>query len=215
MTMPRPDVSIERREQILAAAVSVFSRDGFAGARMEDIASAAKLSKGAIYLYFKSKDELILALMNTFFSDDLADLRGLLHAPGSATDRLLAYVLAAVSKLQELTGLTQVVYEFYASAIRRDDMRRFFEQYMQGYRTLFAALIQQGIERGEFRPVDPDQVALTLAALFEGVCLLAAMSPDALRLDRDLESCFRLVLAGLHPPEHGTPASLSGASVAG
>ena len=49
---PRPDVSEERRNQILEAAMAVFARQGFEQARMDDIAQEVGLSKGALYLYF-------------------------------------------------------------------------------------------------------------------------------------------------------------------
>ena len=56
---PKPDVSEERKEQIATAATKIFSEQGFDKARMDDIASEAKLSKGTLYLYFKSKDAII------------------------------------------------------------------------------------------------------------------------------------------------------------
>ena len=60
---PRRDVSEERKEQILDAAAEVFSRKGFDKARMDDIVEKTGLSKGALYWYFKSKDEIFEALV--------------------------------------------------------------------------------------------------------------------------------------------------------
>ena len=54
---PRPEVSKERTKQILDAAVKVFSRSGFQQASMDDIVAESGLSKGALYWYFKSKDD--------------------------------------------------------------------------------------------------------------------------------------------------------------
>jgi AcrR family transcriptional regulator len=64
---PRPDVSEERKNQILEAAIAVFARLGFDQSRMEDIAGQAGLSKGALYLYYKSKDAIVAALLTYFF----------------------------------------------------------------------------------------------------------------------------------------------------
>jgi AcrR family transcriptional regulator len=64
-----------RRDQILDAAVGVFAKNGFAGANMEQIASAANVAKGTIYLYFKSKEEIFKAILNErSFVPHLADL---------------------------------------------------------------------------------------------------------------------------------------------
>ena len=70
---PRPDVSEARKEQILAAALAVFSRLGLAQARMDDIVAEAGLSKGAIYWYFTGKDEIIAAILESIRSQGKLD----------------------------------------------------------------------------------------------------------------------------------------------
>ena len=62
--MPKPDVSTERKAQILAAASNIFLKKGFDAARMEEIAASAGLSIGGVYWYYKSKEEVILDLMD-------------------------------------------------------------------------------------------------------------------------------------------------------
>lgn len=71
---PRPDVSEERKNQILEAAVAVFARLGFQQTRMDDIAQQAGLSKGALYLYYRSKDAIIAALLKYFFAQEFKRL---------------------------------------------------------------------------------------------------------------------------------------------
>jgi len=61
---PRPNVSEERISQIVTAAEDVFTRKGFNEARMDDIAEETGLSKGTLYNYFKSKDDLSTIFMN-------------------------------------------------------------------------------------------------------------------------------------------------------
>jgi AcrR family transcriptional regulator len=65
---PRPDVSEERRNQIIESAIKVFAREGFANTRMEDVATESGLSKGLLYWYFKSKEEIIIAIADLLFS---------------------------------------------------------------------------------------------------------------------------------------------------
>jgi AcrR family transcriptional regulator len=78
---PRPDKSPERKQQILEAAIAVFARLGFRAARMEDVAEQARLSKGALYLYYKSKDAIIAALLQHLFTQEFKQLQ----ASGGAT----------------------------------------------------------------------------------------------------------------------------------
>ncbi len=72
---PREDVSEERKEQILDAATEVFAQKGFDKARMDDIVEETGLSKGALYWYFKSKDDIIFAIMDRIFQPNSGNSR--------------------------------------------------------------------------------------------------------------------------------------------
>ena len=67
---PKPDVSDERKDQIMNAAEEVFAQKGFSDARMDDIAEETGLSKGTLYLYYKSKDDLIIAILDRIFQHE-------------------------------------------------------------------------------------------------------------------------------------------------
>ena len=81
---PRPDVSEERKDQILDAATDVFAEKGFNEARMDDIVEESGLSKGTLYWYFKSKDEIILSIFERIFAREFAELENLVNAEGTA-----------------------------------------------------------------------------------------------------------------------------------
>ena len=85
---PRPDVSAERTEQIVEAAIAVFSRLGFHKARMDDIAREASLSKGTLYWYFESKDAITKALLQHLFEQEVQEVTTMLAAEGSVSERL-------------------------------------------------------------------------------------------------------------------------------
>lgn len=197
--MPRPDMSEERIQQIIEAALTVFARQGFAQARMEDIAHVAGLSKAALYLYFKSKDAIIAAILKVFFRQEMRFLRmGI--APGqSASDQLWELVRQIGNVLEHMKPLLPIAFEFYAIAGRRQDVRQFLFEFYEDYVTMLAATIEQGIARGEFRPVDVRSVAVAIIALLEGLVLLWMLSPTALEWNTQAESAMQLVLSGLSP----------------
>ena len=85
---PRPDVSEERKDQIMNAAEEVFSQKGFSNARMDDIAEETGLSKGTVYLYYKSKDDLIIAILNRIFQRDFQGMDALDMGHMTATDSI-------------------------------------------------------------------------------------------------------------------------------
>jgi AcrR family transcriptional regulator len=194
---PRPDVSEERRAQILDAATTVFARAGFSSARMDDIAERASLSKGTLYLYFKSKDALIVSLMERLYALQLEDLRHLEASAEPFAERLLAFARHAVSQYEAMEPAMPIVREFYALAARRKDVRAAIRRSLETFRTLLTALVEQGIARGEVRKVDADAAALTILAIYEGLGVLWTIAPRVVRLREQTESAIHLLLSGL------------------
>lgn len=196
---PRPDVSEERKNQILEAALAVFARLGFHESRMDDIASQAGLSKAALYLYYKSKDAIIAALLKHFFTQEFKRVQGLVEANREETvsEQLLLLTRQLAEALQWMTHVMPIAFEFYAIAGRNKEVRQFLKAYFQDYRALLARLIQRGIEHGEFRAVSAEATAITLAALFEGLALLFFVDPEAVRWADEAEASVRLLLSGL------------------
>ena len=68
---PRPDVSEERKDQILDAASEVFAEKGLHESRMDDIVAKSGLSKGALYWYFKSKDDILISIFDRMFKENM------------------------------------------------------------------------------------------------------------------------------------------------
>src|SRR5260370_9381863 len=180
---PRPDVSEERKNQILEAAIAVFARLGFQQARMDDIARQAGLSKGALYLYYTSKDAIITALLKYFFTQEFKRLQVFVESDQQASvqDQLMALTRQLVSAMKWMAKLMPIAFEFYAIAGRAKKVRQFLKEYYQQYCRELARLIQRGIERDEFRVIDAETTAVTLAALYEGLALLFFVDPQAMQ----------------------------------
>lgn len=199
---PRPDVSEERKQQILAAAIAVFARLGFRATRMDDVASQAGLSKGALYLYYKSKDAIIAALLQRLFAQEFKQLQSLVESEGKepVMEQLLILARQFASAMQWMGRLMPIAFEFYAIAGRDKQVRQFLKEYFADYRHLLAHLIERGIERREFRDIDVEATAITLVALFEGQALLLFVDPEATRWAEQAETSVRLLLFGLQRP---------------
>lgn len=195
--VPRPDVSEERRAQILEAAISVFSRLGFHRARMEDVALESGLAKGTLYLYYRSKDALIRALLERIFNWGRRDLEASLTGEGSASERLVELSARMSKEVERLSVLLPVWFEFYAVAARNEAVKPFVKRYFEEYRQVLASIVREGIERGEFREVDAGEVAVTVISLFEGVTLLWAFDPEAVPVGEQMEASMRLLIEGL------------------
>jgi len=199
---PRPDVSEERRSQILEAAMAVFARQGFDQARMDDIAQEAGLSKGALYLYYKSKDAIISAILQFFFSRAMKKLQGFLESeePPSVREQLLRLNQYYIAEMKWMVSLLPLSFEFYAVAARQRAVRQFLKRYFKDYREVLAAFVQRGIDRGEFRDLQAERVAIAITALCEGMALLWMVDPEATQWEQTGESSLLLLLDGLAAP---------------
>ena len=192
---PRPDVSAERKPQILQAAMKIFSRKGYASARMEEIAAEAELSVGILYWYYKGKIDIVLALMKMDIEPDIERLQALLTAPESSRERLWKLF----DGLQEDNAVALRLWaELYHLAAREARVRKQLLAYNEQYRALAERIIQQGIERGEFRAdADAASMAFSLQALFDGFLLNRSLAPKSPNLDGLLRNGFERLMEGM------------------
>lgn len=199
---PRPDVSEERKNQILEAALTVFARLGFQQTRMDDIAEQVGFSKGTLYLYYKSKDAIVAALLKYFFAQELKQLQTFVadDREESISEQILALTRQLASTMQWMVQQMPIAFEFYAIAGRDKEVRLYLQDFFKSYRSELARLIQRGIERDEFRTVDAESMAITLAALYEGLGLLCFVDPEAYQWAEQTEASVRVLLCGLQRP---------------
>lgn len=197
--MTRPDVRDERRTQILDTAALVFARHGFSQARMDDIVHESGLSKGTLYWYFKSKEALIIAVVRRFFDRELHKWHTLLTAEAPVCERLLHLWQFLVNDLEQNWHLVPLIYDFYALANRQETVRQVLQDYFQSYHALVVALLQQGIERGEIRPVDPYKTAITILALYEGIIILDLINFHDSHCHELGETSLQLLINALQP----------------
>jgi AcrR family transcriptional regulator len=194
---PRPDVSEERRYQILNAAEGVFTEKGFDEARMEDIAEKTGLSKGTLYLYFKGKDDLIIAILDRIFQYEFEEMERLVEADLSATESILQFTELAIQDISKMLRLMPIAYEFLALAFRNRYVQHALKQYLGRYLDILVPIIQRGIDTGEFRPVEATEVALAGGAIMEGTILLWVYDRSRVDPQQHIRSGIRLLLAGI------------------
>src|SRR5580658_10791718 len=99
----------DKRERILDAAVRVFAKKGFYATRVSEVAKAAGVADGTIYLYFKSKDELLVSLFEDRVERLLAFLEADLPRAGSASDKLRRIIELQLGLLEGERDLAEVL----------------------------------------------------------------------------------------------------------
>jgi AcrR family transcriptional regulator len=183
--------------RILDAAASVFARRGFDQARMDDVAGEAGVSKGGLYLHFKSKEELFDALVGYVVGLETRKLARAREAQGSVEERLVGFFHEYAQDMVAMEKFLPIIMEVYARATRSATIRRMVQRYVDALVADLSPLIAEGVEKGEFRKVDPDEVAIQLISLLEGLALLWGLQPDFKRMPELADGGVRLLLDGL------------------
>src|SRR5690242_10856648 len=174
---PRPDVGAERRDQILDTAEDVFAQRGFDEARMDYIAGRSGLSKGAIYWYFKKKDDIIAALLDRVFRRGIDSMRAAAARPIAVLDRLALIGEQTSRDFESMSRLMPIALEFYSVALRQKKVRRHLAAMYDEMLAILIPLIEEGVRSGELDDLNPRQAATLLLAVYEGLGLVWAISP--------------------------------------
>jgi len=194
MTRHQPEA--ERRAQIMRAARSLFVERGFLNTRMEDVAKRAQLSKGAVYFYFGSKRDLFHALVDEEHSNTLAFLEEAVNDPRAGSQKLIDVGIRYLDYFAGLKSPPRFFMIMNEMAIRDEEIRSRVNQIHHRFVTEVAKLIQEGVDSGAFRALDPMAASMMLKAFIDGLAGQAAVGirPDVQRLSTD---GVRLILEGL------------------
>src|SRR5438445_3530723 len=191
-----------RPEEIVAAALDVFVEHGFAGARLEDVARRAGVTKGTVYLYFKSKEALFKAVVRQTIVPAIAQGEALAQAFTGSARELLERLVREYWRLVGETSLAGIPKLMMAEAATFPELTRFYydEVVTRGHR-LMAGVIERGIKNGEFRPVDVKVAAkLAMSPLIHATVArraFASCMPEPFNVQQYLDTHIDLYLHGI------------------
>jgi AcrR family transcriptional regulator len=176
--MPRITQEHEQqvRQRILAAALRVFGEHGFHRSTMQDVVRESGLSVGAIYTYFKSKDELFLSICDITVEDTMAALATRLPAGSTIAQKLaiaVGFFLDTVDAFTTVGGGPSFLIHAWAEAEQEPAVREMLVRRREQIVTVGRMLLQEGIARGELPAwIDVDSVATAYSALLDGLALI-------------------------------------------
>jgi len=150
----------ERAPEILEAALASFAEKGFAGTRMDDIAKRAGITKGTIYLYFKSKEELFKALARQSIGERIAAITVQLEGADGPAAEQLRFVLTTLGHFASTSDRVVLPRVLLAEAGNFPELAEFWrKEIIDRGLGLFEMIIKRGIARGEFRKMVPGHAA--------------------------------------------------------
>jgi AcrR family transcriptional regulator len=144
-----------RPDEILAAALELFTRYGYAATRLADVAARAGVSKGTLYLYFPNKAELFKALVRRALLPNLAEAEAQAARFCGSSRELLGQLVGQFARAvvdSPLSGIPKLV---ISEAGNFPEIARFyFEEVIQRVQRLVESILARGMRRGEFRRID-------------------------------------------------------------
>jgi len=198
-----PQVAVQaRRGQILKAAAAVFSEKGYHRATSKDIAAAAGISEGTIYNYFRSKSDLLVAIiarLSELESLDVEMAQALVGADARCS--LLALLRRRVSLTERNEQLIRaIVPEIISDAALRG---RFVEQLLDGTTAPLERYLEAQIASGQMRQVDIPLCVRALQSLMLGLVLMRLMGDPVVtgRWQELPELLVSLIFDGLAPAQ--------------
>ena len=167
------------------------------GMTQEDLAEKTGLSKGTLYLYFKSKEDLIIAIFDRIFGGLLQQYKVQTVAQVNAVEEIRSFTEAAIKDYLRVLFMFPVAYEFLALAFRNALVQKALKRYFNNYMDGLVPIIQKGVDTGEFRKVDPGEVALAAGAIIEGTILLWVYDRSRVDPETHIRSSINLLIEGI------------------
>lgn len=190
-----------RPEEILDAALALFAEKGFAGTRLEEVARAAGISKGTLYLYFKNKQDIFEAVIHHTITPRLEQVEQLASRHDGSAASLLAMLISEWWSNVGETNLSALPKLIISESGNFPELAEFFTRtVVRRARQLFASVIQKGMDQGEFIPGDATTLArLALAPLIQGVIWMHSLAPydDSLSPREYIDTHSRLFIQSI------------------
>jgi len=194
--LSRPAARGDKRDRILAAATQVFARHGFFGAQVADVAREAGIAAGTVYLYFRSKDDLLISIFEKTMASAIAEGRQALAAltdPEARLRRIARLHLARLGADRDLAVVFQV-------ELRQTTkfMARFSATGLREYLGIIRDVVTDGQRRGRFRSQpSPTLVAKMLFGALDEMATNWVLSERKYDLASDADAVIDVFVTGL------------------
>jgi AcrR family transcriptional regulator len=188
------------RERLLTAARSVFASSGFHGASVDEIASEAGFSTGALYSNFEGKEDLFLVLMEREIEEHAQEIRRAVAAQASIADRATGGARQWMTMIEREPEALLLFMEFWAYGVRDTAMRPKVAARFAQMRQVLTTLIADGVRDFDLELAIPaEQLAIAIDALADGIARQKLADPDAVPDDL-MGRVIALLLAAVSAP---------------
>lgn len=188
----------ERRITILDAALECFSTKGYYASTVDDIVKYAKLSKGSVYNYFSSKEDIFISILQHESKKSREVLEAGLKEIASPLEQLKYWINSDIPYSLNKKKLMRVHIEFWLYATDSPDVQHILSNRFDITFEMIKAIIVEGQKAGEFKlAIDPEKASATFWELHDGIWLHAIIGYDENRIEERIKEMEATMLAYL------------------
>jgi AcrR family transcriptional regulator len=191
----------ETHTRILDAALEAFARYGYDGASVSEICRRAEVTKGGFYHHFPSKQAVFLELLERWLEGVDASLEQLRSGAETIPEELLRMTAMVRQVFQDAGGKLPIFLEFMTKAGQSPVVWQATVAPFRKYQAFFARMIEEGINEGSLRAVDPELATHVLLSFALGLLALGLLDPHGADWARVAQDGMRVLLEGLERKE--------------
>lgn len=198
--MSKPDVTAERKDQIVRATVECITKHGYHNFSMQDVARTAGVSKGIIHYYFLNKDDLMMSVLDRVAGDIEKVLGEEMQAIKDPVEKLRIFVNVCFDVVKSTKEYYQVNMDFWTQINQKKEVRQVISRHYGKFRDTASRVIQEGITAGAFKKVDPLLYASYVIAVIDGLSLQWLFDETVYDYDQVSKTAGQLIMDGLLKP---------------
>jgi AcrR family transcriptional regulator len=189
--------SLETRHHILEAATQLFSKTGYDATGVAEICHAARVSKGAFYHHFHTKQAVFMELLNTYLSGIETGFNLMRKEIQDVPQAILQMASMVGSLFQTADIHLPIFLEFWTQANHDPLIWEAAIAPYRRYQAYFAEMVQEGIDEGSLQPVDAQLAARVLVSLALGMLMQSLFDPQVTDWQNEARQSMELLMKGI------------------
>ncbi len=185
----------DKEGRILKAATGLFAKYGLRKTTVDEIAKAAGVGKGTIYLFFSTKEDLFAAVVRREGAELLECVRAAVRKQSTAKEKLRTFILTRFQTIEELVTLHEVSTDVLAEL--RPEIAEARKEYVLAERGLIQGILEEGVERQELEMSDIPLATLTISATMQALEAPWVFEGRELRLERKVDALLGMFIKEL------------------
>jgi AcrR family transcriptional regulator len=185
-----------KKEIVLKVAQDIFAQYGLTKTTIDDIAKAAGVGKSSIYYYFKSKEDIFRAVIETQVQKVQGQIKSAIDAAPTPQEKLKAFVISRMKCFREVAHIYNHVFkdEYLKHYEYIQKLRKDYDQTENGRVT---GILSEGIKSGVFKIQDPSLASFVIMVGIRGLEYEWATTTDIQKMEQDSEKLFEILFHGI------------------